>query len=132
MCGLTGFLQNGIHKSTALNVLESMLKPLHHRGPDDGWVWYDEDGGIGLAHRRLSIVDLYPAGNQPMASRCGRFIIVFNGEINKFRALKTEPDQKGHLFKSHRDTEVLLHLYQEHGADMLNKLRHFFWLCTTG
>ena len=110
MCGLTGFLQNGIHKSTALNVLESMLKPLHHRGPDDGGVWYDENAGIGLAHRRLSIVDLSPAGHQPMDSHSNRYAFVFNGEIYNHLDLRAELHATGHApnWRGHSDTETLL------------------------
>ena len=110
MCGLTGFLQNSIHKSTALNVLESMLKPLHHRGPDDGGVWYDENAGIGLAHRRLSIVDLSPAGHQPMDSHSNRYAFVFNGEIYNHLDLRAELHATGHApnWRGHSDTETLL------------------------
>ena len=123
MCGLTGFLQNGIHKSTALNVLESMLKPLHHRGPDDGGVWYDENAGIGLAHRRLSIVDLSPAGHQPMTSHSDRYVFVFNGEIYNHLDLRTELNASGHNinWRGHSDTETLLAGFDAWGIELTIK-----------
>jgi asparagine synthase (glutamine-hydrolyzing) len=85
-----------------------MTHTLAHRGPDDADVWLDREAGIGLGHRRLSIIDLSPEGRQPMRSRSQRYVIVFNGEIYNFRELHAELVALGHVFRGHSDTEVLL------------------------
>ena len=87
-----------------------------HRGPDNAGIWWSEDGRVGLGHRRLSIIDLSPAGHQPMQDITGKFIIVFNGEIYNFLELKKELAAKGHTFYSHSDTEVILASYREWGT----------------
>ena len=79
-----------------------------HRGPDDRGVWTDEAAGIGLAHRRLSILDLSPLGHQPMASADGRYLMAYNGEIYNFAQLRAALEPLGHVFRGHSDTEVLL------------------------
>ena len=79
MCGLLGVL-HAAHRST-FDWIERGLEAIHHRGPDDFGIWADEVTGIALAHRRLSIVDLSPAGHQPMVCNNGRYVIAFNGEI---------------------------------------------------
>jgi len=82
MCGLSGFVgDNSANASVRASLLRRMGDSIAHRGPDDSGVWMDADMGIGLVHRRLSIVDLSPAGHQPMVSASGRFVLVFNGEI---------------------------------------------------
>ncbi len=91
MCGLTGFWQSGgFSPERATVMLEGMATAIAHRGPDDAGVWVDADAGIGLAHRRLSILDLSPAGHQPMQSSSGRYVIVFNGEIYNYQELRRE------------------------------------------
>ena len=110
MCGLAGFLvPNG--RSGALDAIaRDMAETLAHRGPDDAGVWTDEAAGIALAHRRLSVVDLSPAGHQPMRSKSGRFVIVFNGEIYNHRDLRARVEAEGRApaWRGHSDTEVFL------------------------
>lgn len=106
MCGITGFL--GSTDAASLAALEAMTRALAHRGPDDADMWLDREAGIALGHRRLSIVDLSPEGRQPMHSQSGRYVIVFNGEIYNFKDLKDELAARGHRFRGHSDTEVLL------------------------
>lgn len=88
----------------------AMAERITHRGPDDSGVWVDPDGGIALAHRRLSIVDLSPAGHQPMHSACGRYVLVFNGEIYNHADLRARLEHAGYAppWKGHADTESLL------------------------
>lgn len=106
MCGIAGFFASGDNAS--VSSLEAMTRTLAHRGPDDAAVWLDRETGIGLGHRRLSIIDLSPEGRQPMRSHSERYVIVFNGEIYNFRELHTELAALGHRFRGHSDTEVLL------------------------
>lgn len=107
MCGITGFW-GGTTLEPA--VAERMADRIETRGPDDSGVWTDSANGIALAHRRLSILDLSPAGHQPMHSPCGRFILVYNGEIYNHRELRTELERQGGAFnwRGHSDTETLL------------------------
>lgn len=107
MCGLAGVASAGSPADWP-SVLQSMGDTLSHRGPDDHGLWFDADAGIGLVHRRLSIIDLSPAGHQPMASTSGRYVIAFNGEIYNHRALRGELEGTGTVFRGHSDTEVLL------------------------
>lgn len=101
-----------------------MTGALAHRGPDgDGFYL---EGPIGLGHRRLKVIDLTDAGQQPMASDDGNLVITFNGEIYNFQELRTDLEAKGHRFKSHTDTEVVLHLYQEEAVKCLTSLRGMF------
>jgi len=97
-----------------------------HRGPDDGGEWWSEDGRVGLAHRRLSIIDLSPAGHQPMHDATVALSIVFNGEIYNFAELRDELVTKGAVFRSHSDTEVILAAYREWGTDCLSRLNGMF------
>jgi len=98
------------------------------RGPDGEGLWHSADGRIGLAHRRLAIIDIGPSGAQPMEHGNGAFRITFNGEIYNYQILRQELVQRGHVFRSASDTEVLLHLYQDHGPAMLERLRGMFTL----
>ena len=106
MCGITGFVRFGGQASALATVARSMADTLSHRGPDDSGVWVDAEAGIALAHRRLSILDLSPAGHQPMVSACGRFVIVFNGEIYNHRDLRDRLTEIA--WRGHSDTETLL------------------------
>jgi asparagine synthase (glutamine-hydrolysing) len=112
MCGITGFIQQGSIRDESLLRLTDMLKTLYHRGPDDGGMWVDEQQGVGLGHRRLSILDLSPAGHQPMVSACQRFVIVFNGEIYNHLELRKKLGKANYLpiggWRGHSDTETLL------------------------
>lgn len=144
MCGIAGF--TAFHRSfgdedTAKNILRSMGESIAHRGPDAHDEYYD--GTIGFAHRRLAIVDLSPAGVQPMhigraadsganqslakcTSKDAKLSIVFNGEIYNFLDLKASLQEQGVLFKSESDTEVILHLYDRYGVGCLEYLNGMF------
>lgn len=115
MCGIVGVVSR-IPIPDPL-VLTAGRDTLSHRGPDDAGVWWSSDGRVGLAHRRLSIVDLSPAGHQPMQSASGAQVIVFNGEIYNFQDLRRELEGKGHVFRTASDTEVILAAYREWGSD---------------
>jgi asparagine synthase (glutamine-hydrolysing) len=96
------------------------------RGPDALGYWSDQQAGLGLGHRRLSIIDLDNRANQPMRSVDGRYVIVFNGEIYNFHDLRRQMSDKGQNFQTQSDTEVLLHLYIQEGEAMLSRLRGMF------
>jgi asparagine synthase (glutamine-hydrolysing) len=118
MCGIAGVLE--LHQSRAdASLLERMLAPLAHRGPDGHGTW--TRGLVGLAHARLSIVDL-AGGAQPMGNEDGSIQITFNGEIFNYVELRAELLQKGHRFATHSDTEVLVHLYEEEGERCVERL----------
>ena len=121
MCGITGFSGN-----YSGELLERACRAIVHRGPDEDGIWFDEGAGIGIAHRRLSILDVSPTGAQPMVSNDGAVVLVFNGEIYNFRELRAELETSGHRFRGHSDTEVLLHLYLAHGEAMLDRLNGIF------
>ncbi len=110
MCGIAGFFAPPLAEEQARLVAQAMGDRLLHRGPDAGAVWVDGSAGIGLAHRRLAIVDLSPAGAQPMASACGRMVICYNGEIYNSAALRQELADSGHCpaWRGHSDTETLV------------------------
>lgn len=103
-----------------------MQNAIGHRGPDDMGSFFTEDDRLGLAHTRLSILDLSPAGHQPMVSPDGRYWITFNGEIYNFRELRRELETAGECFVSQSDTEIILRLYALYGAHCLQKLRGMF------
>lgn len=110
MCGIAGYLGSDGHSETAELLLQKMGDAIAHRGPDDNGVWRDCNAGIGLSHRRLSIVDLSPAGHQPMSSASGQYVIVFNGEIYNHLSLRKSLDAVGLApdWRGHSDTETLL------------------------
>jgi len=116
MCGIAGFIQRGSFSSDWEEVLTSMADQLAHRGPDSHGVWFDKEAGIGLAHRRLSIIDLTPEGHQPMLSASGRYVIVFNGEIYNYQKLMDELIALGHQFRGYSDTEVILAAMEQWGV----------------
>jgi len=116
MCGIAGILSP--HAGcVAQDLLRRMTDTLHHRGPDDSDLWLDEAAGLGLGHRRLSILDLSPLGRQPMHSASGRFVICFNGEVFNFARLRAELEPLGHAFRGGSDTEVLLAAIEEWGLE---------------
>jgi len=126
MCGIYGYLSpTGTIDPT---ILRRMGHPLKHRGPDDeGEVILDSsEVSVGLGHKRLSIIDLSPAGKQPMANEDETIWITFNGEIYNFREIRKELEGKGHKFRSHSDTEVIVHLYEELGTKCLERLNGMF------
>ena len=110
MCGITGFLNppDGRFSASYDDTVRAMSDALRHRGPDRGAIWSDAKQGIAFGHRRLSIVDLSEAGNQPMESSCGRFVICYNGETYNAAELRRELLQKGKVFRGQSDTEVIL------------------------
>ncbi len=120
MCGISG--------STAVStsVLERMRARLGHRGPDADGLWQETDGGFGLAHTRLAIIDPSPAGAQPMVSECGRYVLAYNGAIYNFRDLRTELEAAGERFRSLSDTEVLLASLRREGSRVLSRLIGMF------
>ncbi len=117
MCGLAGFLASDVFSEDPLAVLSRMSAALRHRGPDDDGVW--SSGPVHLAHRRLSIVDLSPAGRQPMHSASGRFVISFNGEVYNYRALRAELEALGAApaWRGASDTEVMLAAFETWGLE---------------
>ena len=121
MCGILGF-----SGEFELAALRAGLAATAHRGPDDSGVFSDAAAGVGLGHVRLSILDLSPLGHQPMLGANGAVALVFNGEIYNFRELRSELEAKGHSFRGHSDTEVLLHLYLAEGEAMLPRLNGIF------
>jgi asparagine synthase (glutamine-hydrolysing) len=110
MCGIAGLLdtKQGKGHEELSAIARRMATSLRHRGPEDEGVWADPASGIAFGHRRLSIIDLSPAGHQPMHSACGRYVITYNGEIYNFKSLRAELEQLGQAFRGHSDTEVLL------------------------
>lgn len=124
MCGIVGIAACSTVKRNEW--LVSGRDAMAHRGPDDAGVWWSLDGTVGLGHRRLAIVDLSPAGHQPMSDAAGQLTIVFNGEIYNFRDLQSELTGRGHRFRSHSDTEVILAAYREWGVDCLAHLNGMF------
>jgi len=124
MCGFTGVYDPSKQSNILSECVHRMTSTLVHRGPDAGGL-YSKDG-IGLGHRRLSIIDLSPSGAQPMTLGDNGPTIAFNGEIYNFIELRHELQGRGHFFKGHSDTEVILHTYVEWGLDGLKRLEGIF------
>ena len=124
MCGIVGITAVAAQAQRAW--LAIGRDAMTHRGPDDAGEWWSADGRVGLAHRRLSIIDLSPAGHQPMHDASGTLSIVFNGEIYNFADLRDELIAKGHGFRSHSDTEVILAAYREWGTACLARFNGMF------
>lgn len=123
MCGVAGYCGQGVDPAEAAALLSRMTDAIAYRGPDDAGLFIGQ--GAGLGHRRLSIVDIAD-GHQPMASADGSLCISFNGEIFNHIELREALAAKGHVFKTTSDTEVILHLYQEMGADCVTQLNGDF------
>jgi asparagine synthase (glutamine-hydrolysing) len=124
MCGLIGVASsNGVQSRDWLVAGRDAMR---HRGPDDAGLWWSQDGRVGLAHRRLSIIDLSAAGHQPMADVSGRCVIAFNGEIYNFTALREELLAAGLPFATGSDTEVILNAYRAWGDECLSRLQGMF------
>jgi len=127
MCGINGIF--AYHYAAGSVDRAELLKSRDHmapRGPDGSGAWFSDDSRVGLGHRRLAIIDLTEAGAQPMAGASGTTVLTFNGEIYNYRELRGRLEAKGRVFRSHSDTEVLLHLYEEKGSDMVHDLRGMF------
>lgn len=118
MCGICGVL-NLNSEAVDPHVLEKMAKTLQHRGPDENGIFVQ--GRIGLGHRRLSIIDVC-SGQQPMAATGSKLWISFNGEIFNYIELRKDLEKRGHQFRTQSDTEVILHLYQEHGEECVQRM----------
>ena len=121
MCGIAGFSGD-----FSQSVLEMMGETIRHRGPDDGGQLYIADQRIGMAHRRLSIIDLSPTGHQPMWDKTRTAAIIFNGEIYNYKSLKKELQEDGFAFNSTSDTEVVLNLYLKDNKNFLTRLNGIF------
>lgn len=121
MCGIAGYA--GLHWP---EILEPMSAATVHRGPDDGGVWHDAEALVGLAYRRLSIIDLSSAGHQPMCNGDRTVWISYNGEIYNFPEHRERLLEKDYRFRSHTDTEVIIALYEELGLDFLGELNGIF------
>lgn len=119
MCGIAGFfaLPHAQPADRMTQTVTAMTDAIVRRGPDDAGAWVDAAQGVALGHRRLSILDLSPLGHQPMSSANGRFVMVFNGEIYNFQALRTELEAHGHSWRGHSDTEVMLAAFCQWGIE---------------
>jgi asparagine synthase (glutamine-hydrolysing) len=123
MCGIAGVLYADPTRPVERAVLEAMGASIAHRGPDAAGFW--EEPGLGLVHRRLSIIDL-STGGQPIGNEDGSVQVVFNGEIYNFQELRQRLGARGHSFRTRTDTEVLVHLYEEAGEHLVDRLRGMF------
>ncbi len=123
MCGICGIYNFGTLAPAAEAALARAMSAMRHRGPDDNGSYLD--GELGLGNCRLSIIDL-PGGHQPISNEDETLWITFNGEIYNYRELRPELESRGHRFRTSTDTEVILHLYEEHGVSCLDRLRGMF------
>jgi asparagine synthase (glutamine-hydrolysing) len=123
MCGIAGVLNLNSHQPVEAETLHKMLALLRHRGPDEFGVYLGQQ--VGLGHARLSIIDL-ASGQQPITNEDGTLWIVFNGEIFNYLELRPALEARGHCFTTQTDTEVILHLYEDHGPDCLGYLNGQF------
>jgi asparagine synthase (glutamine-hydrolysing) len=123
MCGIAGILQEPGRPVDPAD-LRSLAAALAHRGPDDEA--FHVDGNLGLAHRRLSILDLTPAGRQPMSNEDGSVWVAYNGQLFDFEPTRAWLEGRGHVFRSRTDTEILVHLYEEKGCDLLEGVDGMF------
>ncbi len=123
MCGISGLVYRDPERPVEQAVLERMNAAIRHRGPDSDGFYFRP--GVGLAMRRLAIVDLH-TGDQPLSNEDGSVWIVFNGEIYNYPQLRPELEKRGHVFRTHSDTEAIVHLYEEHGLDCVQHLRGMF------
>jgi asparagine synthase (glutamine-hydrolysing) len=124
MCGICG-----VAGQADESLMKAMLRRIAHRGPDDEGIYLTAlagGGRLGLGHRRLSIIDLSPAGHEPMSDASGEIWLTFNGEIYNFKSLRRQLEAAGHRFRSDSDAEVLIYAYREWGRDFLSRLNGMF------
>ena len=123
MCGFVGYVNAENDKETNQKIIKAMADRIIHRGPDQDDYYVDSE--VSLGFRRLSIIDL-DGGSQPITNEGGSRVIVFNGEIYNYQEIREELIEKGHIFKTKTDTEVILHGFEEYGKDILTRLRGMF------
>ena len=126
MCGICGMLGYSDSFRVDRELAQSMSDTIAHRGPDDSGTWSSRSGNVAFGHRRLSIVDLSSAGHQPMSNEDGTIWITYNGEVYNHAALRSELEQKGHVYRSNTDTETIVHLYEEEGPACVERLHGMF------
>ena len=124
MCGIVGLFDMRGRRPIDRDLLERMTDALQHRGPDDAG--YLVAPGIGLGHRRLSIIDLSPLGHQPLFNEDGTICVTYNGEIYNYRELVNELQARGHIFRSRCDTEVIVHAWEEWGEACVERFNGQF------
>src|SRR5688500_11824933 len=122
MCGIVGILS----RERPVPSLAAACRALSHRGPDDSGEWQSDDGLVAFGHRRLSILDPSPDGHQPFVK--DELSLTYNGEVYNHRELRAELEARGHRFRSHCDTEVVLEAYRAFGPDFVQRLRGMFAL----
>src|SRR5436305_858634 len=125
MCGIAGIVSSKTDDRIEVSTIHRMCEAIVHRGPDDQGILVKDGTGLGI--RRLSIIDI-AGGHQPIFNEDRSVWIVFNGEIYNFPELRPELESRGHRFYTNTDTEVIVHLYEEMGADCVKKLRGMFGL----
>ncbi|HPP69074.1 MAG TPA: asparagine synthetase B, partial [Clostridiales bacterium] len=123
MCGFVGFLNDTDDAELNMSIVRSMADKIAHRGPDDEDYYIDDK--ISMGFRRLSIIDL-EGGKQPILNEDGTKVLVYNGEIYNFKDIRKELIEKGHVFATNSDSEVILHGYEEYGEKVCEKLRGMF------
>ena len=123
MCGIVALVSQG--KVVDRAAIEGAVRAMHHRGPDENRTWISPDGRAGLGHARLSIIDL-DSGTQPIASEDGSLQIAVNGEFYDFERIRAELERQGHTFRTRSDSEIALHLYEQHGLGFFEHLRGEF------
>jgi asparagine synthase (glutamine-hydrolysing) len=129
MCGIAGFLSGSNLPGDAANTLQRMTSAIAYRGPDDSGAWLDEQAGVALGHRRLAIIDLSPAGHQPMESASGRYVLTYNGEIYNYEEIRREIEATGAApdWRGHSDTEVIVAAFDKWGIrSTLDRLNGMF------
>ena len=125
MCGIAGIYNFSNTNPSQLDLVKDMLAKIQHRGPDGQGVWSDQK--VVLGHALLAIIGV-GTGQQPLSNNNGSIWVTFNGEIYNHRELRISLEKKGHIFRTKTDTEVLVYLYQEYGADLVHHLNGMFHL----
>jgi asparagine synthase (glutamine-hydrolysing) len=126
VCGICGVLSRSGSLATDEDTIARMCARIVHRGPDGQGIWSDPSQGVAFGHRRLSIIDLSDAGTQPMSNEDGSVMLTYNGEVYNHAALRTELEAKGHIYRSHTDSETIVHLYEEEGPRCVERLQGMF------